>query len=154
MVRASIQLITALRKTADAIECSSAYQWGHMGACNCGFLAQEITHLRKDEIHTRAMRGHGDWTEQLTDYCATSGLPMDDIITDILSFGFDSDDLKHLERLSDARILQSLPVNERILRHNNKADVIKYMHAWADLLESELLRKIELPDLSIPHFIL
>jgi hypothetical protein len=34
-----------------------------MGACNCGFLAQEITHLRKAEIHSRAMQSTGDWNE-------------------------------------------------------------------------------------------
>lgn len=73
MARASFEIIQALRNTAQTISKSTTYQWGHMGLCNCGFLAQEITHLRKEQIHTRAMQRHGDWTEQLNDYCFTSG---------------------------------------------------------------------------------
>lgn len=154
MARASVSVITTLRKTADSIESSSTYQWGHMGACNCGFLAQEITRLRKDEIHNRAMNGHGDWTEQLNDYCPTSGLPMDELISKMIEFGFDSADLKHLERLSDKNILQLLPYEERFLKHNNKADVAKYLRTWANLLEAELLSEISLQDLITTQSIL
>lgn len=154
MAKASLELITILRKTADAIESSTSYQWGHMGSCNCGFLAQEITHLRKEEIHSRAMQGHGDWTEQLNDYCPTSGLLMDDLISNMFSFGFDMDDLKHLERLSDKKILETIPFEERHLKHNVKGDAIKYIKAWAMLLENELLATVKLPDLTQPVSIL
>lgn len=148
MAKATLPLISTLRKTAMALEGSENYQWGHMGACNCGFLAQQITHLKKNEIHEKAMMGRGDWSEQLNDYCPTSGLPMDDLISEMIAFGFDSDDLKHLERLSDARILHSLPVEERYLKHNCKTDVIKYLNTWANLLEAELLSQIKLPEIS------
>ena len=60
MAKASEDLIQSLRVTARNIERNSTYQWGHMGACNCGFLAQEVTKLTKDEIHRRAMERHGD----------------------------------------------------------------------------------------------
>jgi hypothetical protein len=145
MATASLPLVTALLKTADTLEASNHYQWGHMGSCNCGFLAQEITHLKKQDIHERAMRGHGDWTEQLNDYCPTSGLPMDDLISEMIAFGFDTDDLKHLERLSDPQVLQALPVEKRYLKHNIKADVVLYLRTWAKLMETELLNTIELP---------
>ncbi len=154
MAKASVDLITILRKTADTIESSSSYQWGHMGACNCGFLAQQITHLRKEEIHTRAMQGYGDWTEQLNDYCPTSGLLMDTLIAEIVAFGFDTDDLKHLERLSDQKILETIPFEHRNLLYNNKSDVVMYLRAWADLLEDELVTTITLPDLTQPISIL
>jgi hypothetical protein len=147
MAKASINIIAALRRTAEKLEQSAEYQWGHMGSCNCGFLAQEITRLRKDEIHARAMQRHGDWNEQLNDYCATSGLPMDELIGEMIAFGFDADDLKHLERLSDQRILQTLPLSERNLSHNVKADVTKYIRQWAAMLEQELLKKIDIADL-------
>ncbi len=146
MAKVNEAVIDALRKTASALSQSSIYQWGHMGACNCGFLAQEITLLRKEEIHRRAMQRYGDWNEQLMDYCPTSGLPMDDLISEMIAFGFDSEDLKHLEKLSDKTILQSLPIEERNLRHNYKADVIKYLHTWANLLEAKLLERIILPE--------
>jgi hypothetical protein len=115
-----------------------------MGLCNCGFLAQEITHFTKAEIHQRAMQRHGDWSEQLNDYCPTSGLPMDDLISELLAFGFDADDLRHLEKLSDGRVLRHIPLHERDLKHNLKKDVVKYLKTWATLLEDELLSKIKI----------
>ena len=154
MAKASIELIEILRNTANKLEQSQAYQWGHMGSCNCGFLAQGITHLRKDEIHTRAMQGYGDWTEQLNDYCPTSGLPMDDLISQMIAFGFDADDLKNLERLTDKRVLMQLPIEERNLQHNYKQDVVKYLRTWAVVLEEELLQKITLPNLNAQPTIL
>ena len=101
MAKISFELIQVIRQTAENIAQSPLYQWGHMGSCNCGFLAQEITRLNKDDIHFRAMQGYGDWNEQLNDYCPTSGLLMDDLISKMIAFGFDTDDLKHLEKLSN-----------------------------------------------------
>jgi hypothetical protein len=147
MAQPSIELITALKNTAAKLEKSNYYQWGHMGLCNCGFLTQEITSLTKEEIHTRAMQRHGDWTEQLNDYCPTSGLPIDQIIQKMLAFGFDAEDLKHLERLSSPMVLRALPVGERNLKQNVKADVVKYLRAWAGLLEEELLKKVSLSEI-------
>jgi len=141
-------LIQALRATAHNIESSSTYQWGHMGLCNCGFLAQQITSLSKEEIHKRAMQRHGDWSEQLNDYCPTSGLPMDNVIDELVAFGFTLSELKHLERLSSPTILQALPQEKRQLKHNVKEDVVTYLTTWATLLETSLLETISLQELS------
>lgn len=149
MTRNITSLISVLKNTAHALENSADYQWGHMGSCNCGFLAQQITKLRKDQIHTYAMQSYGDWNEQLNDYCPTSGLPMDGLISEMISFGFDADDLKNLERLSDQRILLMLSLEERNLRFNVKADVVKYLHAWVSLLEQELIVTVKLTELYI-----
>src|SRR5688572_29236021 len=146
MARPGYEILSVLQKTADHIQHSSSYQWGHMGLCNCGFLAQQISHLKKEEIHRRAMQRHGDWTEQLNDYCATSGLPMDDLISEMLSIGFDTDDLRHLERLSSPVVLRSMPPENRNLKHNVKEDVVKYLRVWAELIESQLLAEIALPE--------
>ncbi|MCB0488922.1 MAG: hypothetical protein KDC99_10620 [Cyclobacteriaceae bacterium] len=151
MARVRPEIIEVIRKTADKIRKSGDYQWGHMGACNCGFLAQEITSLSKREIHSFAMEGHGDWNEQLNDYCPTSGLKMDDLISDLLNFGFDIDDLKHLERLSDPKVLRQLPINKRNLKQNNKADVETYLTAMARMLEERLANKVNLVELLEPH---
>lgn len=145
MATPSLQIIQAIRTVAQKLEVSSNYQWGHMGVCNCGFLAQEVTKLTKEEIHGRAMQRHGDWSEQLNDYCPTSGLPMDDVISELIAFGFESDDLKHLERLSDQNILITLPFEERNLQFNIKSDVVKYMRTWANLLDEDLVRNIRIP---------
>lgn len=155
MARLKPELIEALRLTAKKMAASTDYQWGHMGSCNCGFLAQEITHLQKGEIHNRAMQRYGDWNEQLNDYCPTSGLLMDDVISQMLEFGFDVTDLKHLEKLSDPSILSLLPAESRYLKHNCKEDVVLYLQTWASKLENDLLEQIYLPaDLSTTASIL
>ncbi len=147
MAKASLKLIKALRNTAKTLGKSKNYQWGHMGSCNCGHLAQEITKLTKSEIHQRAMQKYGDWSDQLNDYCPSSGLLMDDLITELLGAGLDVDDLKYLEKLSDTEVLRTLPESCRYLSHNRRDDVVKYLKAWADLLEARLLDKVELPSL-------
>lgn len=144
MARIRAEVVIAIRNAAKNLRGSKQYQWGHMGACNCGFLAQEVLCISKEEIHRSAMTGRGDWNEQLNDYCPTSGLPMDILISKLLDFGFDADDLKHLEKLSDKRVLQRLALENRTLQKNIKADVVAYMESWADILEEELLQKIKL----------
>lgn len=146
MARATVEVIEALRNTASKLRSTQIYQWGHMGSCNCGFLAQEITSLKKEDIHLRAMHRYGDWSEQLNDYCPGSGLPMDDLISDMIAFGFDSDDLRDLERLSNPRILSAMTPGVE-LKYNKKEDVVLYLETWASLLEESLYEKIVLPAL-------
>ncbi len=137
MAKPTPTLIQALRATASKLEKSAQYQWGHMGSCNCGHLAQELTRLKPSEIHQRAMEKYGDWNEQLNDYCPTSGLLMDDLITEMLNAGLDTIDLKNLEKLSDTEVLRSLPANKRFLKHNVRDHVVLYLNAWASLLEKK-----------------
>lgn len=145
MARHTLSIIDLLRSTAKELEGCSDYQWGHMGSCNCGFLARKITGLTKDKIHAYAMQGSGNWSEQLTDYCPGSGLPMDELISEMIAFGFDSEDLHHLEHLSDRTILNVMPEGKKYPVRHLKADVILYLEAWANLLESRLLEEIRLP---------
>lgn len=145
MARPTPELINALRKTANNLKKGAPYQWGHMGGCNCGNLAQELTKLSKDEIHRYAMQRHGDWNEQAEDYCSTSQMPIDLLISEMLGAGLTLEDLKHLERLDDREILAQLPPEKRHLKHNVREDVVCYMNTWADLLEEQVLAKITLP---------
>jgi hypothetical protein len=145
MARPTPELIQALRQTAQKLKNGSPYQWGHMGGCNCGNLAQELTTLNKDQIHQYAMQRHGDWNEQTEEYCSTSQMPIDLLISEMLGAGLILEDLRHLERLGDRSVLQRIPINKRYLKHNVREDVITYMTTWADLLEEQLLEKITLP---------
>ncbi len=147
MAKPTVTLIEAIRQTARNLELNDSYQWGHMGSCNCGHLAQQLTRLSGKEIHTRAMEKHGDWSEQLNDYCPDSGLLMDDLISAMLECGLDTRDLAHLERLSDQEVLRTIPGYEKGLHHNVKSDVVRYMKAWASLLEDKLSENIKLPSL-------
>jgi hypothetical protein len=150
MARANAALIQAIRRTAEKLKKGNDYMWGHMGSCNCGNLAQEITQLTRADIHAYAMRGHGDWADQINDFCPTSGMPMDLLISEMLSAGLDREDLVHLERLSDQEVLRRLPLPERDLRHNYREDVVKYLMTWAFMLEDELVEKVNISDATEP----
>jgi hypothetical protein len=144
MARVSADLIAAFRRTINKLKNDAIYQWGHMGACNCGNLAQEITKLSKAEIHQYAMEKSGDWNEQLIDYCPTSGYPMDLMISKMIESGLTIDELKHLERLSDPKVLAHIPMPQRHqLKKNVKEHVVLYLEAWTDMLENEWLEKME-----------
>ncbi len=134
------ELILGIRKTIQKLKHGAPYQWGHMGACNCGNLAQELTHFTKGEIHSYAMQRHGDWNEQLIDYCPTSGLPMDLMVGKMLETGLTLDDLMHLEKLSDPEILSYIPAEKRQnISKNSKADLILYLEIWVKKLEEKWL---------------
>ena len=146
MANSSLKIIDALRKTASQLETGNRYEWGHMGSCNCGNLAQTITSFSRAEIQKYAIEKRGDWSEQLIDYCPTSGFPMDMIIEKMIDFGFTRQDLHHLEWLSDTSILNKIGIG--FLNRNLKSDTILYLKAWANLLEDELIDQIELPKLN------
>jgi hypothetical protein len=145
MATPTLILIEALRSTAKKIETGAPYMWGHMGACNCGNLAQQLTGFTKAEIHAFAMRGVGDWSEQVQEYCGGANAPLDLVIEKLLVAGLTQQDLISLERLSSDKVLEKLPIEKRYLSKNNKADVILYMKTWADSLEEELSQEVVLP---------
>lgn len=142
MARANIKLIKAIRKTARRLSRNAPYQWGHMGSCNCGHLAQEITRVSKADIHSFALHSEGSWTDQSRAYCSTSGLPMDLLISAMLDAGLMLEDLEYLEKLSDPKVLRRMDYPR--LRFNNREDVIRYMLTWAETLEEQLLDSIPL----------
>ena len=128
----------ALRVTARRIEKGDRYQWTHMGACNCGHLAQTVTLSSPREIHEMALMRAGDWSEQTREYCPTSGLPIDHVIESLLQLGATLGELRDLERLSNERILKRIPVERRReLSFRNPKDVALYMRTWATLLDEK-----------------
>lgn len=140
-----LQKIEVLRQTATRLAAGADYDWSHQGKCNCGHLVQTVTRLPKDRIHAFALEKAGDWSEKVIDYCPESGYPIDHIIATMLELGFSRDDLIHLERLSAKTVLAEIAAERLPLRHSRRHDVVIYLHAWADLLEEEMLQQIELP---------
>jgi hypothetical protein len=138
MARPNPELISAIENTFLNLSKGASYQWGHMGACNCGNLAQELTQLTKGEIHAYAMQRHGDWSEQILEFCPTSGYPMDLMIEKMLLAGLTLEDLKHLENLSDPEILAMMSKEKRnSISKNSKEDVIYYRQNRAKLLREK-----------------
>lgn len=135
MARASQALVIALRTTAARLDRGSPYQWGHFGKCNCGHLVETVCGLAPAKIHELAVDGTGDWEAIANAYCPTSGYPIDDVVTQLLALGLTTDDLGHLEKLDDPAVLDALPGGKRWLVRNERADVVAYLRAWADLLE-------------------
>lgn len=138
-------VIVSLRAAAMKLQSEDHYQWGHMGFCNCGYLAQEISGKQPQEIHKSALQKPGDWRDQLREYCPGSGLPMDEIISIMEDAGFSVQDLINLERLDDHSVLQR--VGRGTLSHNRKQDVIDYLNAWATICEEQWLGSVKLPNL-------
>ncbi len=146
MATPTVKLIHALRITASKMKKGAKYQWGHMGQCNCGNLAQEITKMTEAEIHQHALQTReGDWSEQTAEYCPISNLPMDVMVTKLLEVGLTVADLQNLEKLGDRNILKHIP--HRHLSHNVRNDVVLYMETWANLLEEQLLATIDFSEL-------
>jgi hypothetical protein len=138
MARPTVELVHALRATAARIESGAAYKWSHFGQCNCGNLAQTVTQLSPEEVYRAAFARSGDWGEQAREFCPVSGYPIDFVFSQLFAIGLAPEDVQRLERLSDRHVLARLGVTE--LRHNRREDVVEYMEAWADLLESSLAR--------------
>lgn len=145
MAKANLLLVEAFRTTAKNLRNGKPYEWGHMGNCNCGNLAQTLLNIDKKTIHEYALVGVGDWSEQVNDYCPTSGLHMNKMIFGLLEKGLSTEDLKNLEYLLDPLVLANLPENTHVLKNNNREDVALYLETWANLLENCILENIELP---------
>ena len=138
MAHPTPELVVALRRTAARLKDGVRYRWSHFAVCNCGNLAQTITDLSPDAIYEAAMERPGDWGEQAREYCATSGLAMDDIVGRILDLGMEKEDIRHLERLTHPHVLRAIPEERSPLKHTRREDTVLFMETWADLLEAKL----------------
>jgi hypothetical protein len=132
----SAPLVVALRTVALRLAQGAPFQWGHMGHCNCGHLAQVVTKRTAAEIHQSALlRSTGEWSEYANDYCP-SGALIDDVFEDLLTLGMSRQDIAHLEDLSDPDVVAA--VGRGHLRRNDRQDAIDYFRAYADLVERRL----------------
>ena len=128
-----------LRVTAERLREGAAYQWTHQGRCNCGHLAQTLTGLEGRAIHELALLAEGEWTDHISEYCDTSGLPVDELIREMLAFGLSLDELGDLERLAAPKVLRWLPHTQRHLNYRRREDVILYFETWAQVVDAEEL---------------
>ncbi|HEY3052121.1 MAG TPA: hypothetical protein VGK04_01895 [Thermoanaerobaculia bacterium] len=135
MASPNLELIRALRVTAERLAGDTTYQWGHMGMCNCGHLARAITGLTPAEIHASALERDGDWEQQAKDYCPTSGRMIDHVLAAMFSLGLHREDVKNLEKLADGDVIHRLG---RYPKRNRRDDVVDYMRTWADILEEKI----------------
>ena len=137
-------LYEVLLMTANRLENDSNYQWTHMGSCNCGHLAQTVTLHSAETLHEIALQKAGDWSEQVREYCPTSGYPLDHIIQTLLELGISQTELRDLERLANPKILTYVSKEKRrYLSYRKKSDVILYLRAWAKKVQKNSLVKTQ-----------
>lgn len=146
MAHPNIKLIEALREAAHNLRNGADYAWGNHGSCNCGHILQVVTHLTKREILEHAQTVFGEWTEIVEDYCGVSNAPAYLLVSKLEKLGLTPTDIHNLEYLEDRNVLENLPGGFRWLKRNVREDVIVYFETMAEMLEEELLKKIELPE--------
>lgn len=144
MAQPTIELIDALKETANRLRNGSQYAWGNHGACNCGNLVQVVTQFSPGEILRYAHQGVGEWTELAQEFCPVTKAPIDLIISKLVEIGLTPSDIHHIEYLTDREVLNHLPGGFRWLQRNNREDAIAYFETFADLLQEKLLADIQL----------
>lgn len=148
MAHPNIQLVNALREAAINLRNGADYAWGNHGSCNCGHVLQVVTKLNKKEILEHAQTSYGEWTEIAEEYCGITNAPAYLLISKLEKIGLTPTDIHNLEYLQDRKILENLPGGFRWLKRNVREDVIVYFETMAEMLEEELLKKIQLPKLN------
>ena len=131
-------LIDALRETAERLRKGSDYKWANFGLCNCGHLAQTVTHKSPKAIHEAALARAGDWGEQAREYCGSTGLEMDHILGALMALGLNHDDIHDIERLSNPAVLRRMGPTPIGGSHYDRSHAIRYFETWADILEEAL----------------
>lgn len=126
-----------LLKTIQRLSSKSKYQWTHQGNCNCGHVIQSLTGMSPGKIHNIALTGPGEWVDHAKKYCKTSGLPVDNLISKLLSIGIKIDDIAHLELLSDPNIIRYMPNSVKPLSYKKKEDLIYYLKTWKSILSAK-----------------
>ncbi len=143
MATPNIELINALRTTANNLKKGTTYAWGNHGSCNCGNLLQVVCNLSKEEVLKYAHQGIGEWTELSMEYCGVTNVPIDLLLHKLQEIGLTPSDIHHLEYLDNREILEQLPNGFKWLRKNDREDVILYFETFAEILENQLLNSIE-----------
>lgn len=147
MARANIELVNALRRTAERLDNGAHYEWGNPAACNCGHLARTVTELSQAELLGYARERQAEWGEIVVDSCPTSGMPIDWVIDRLVQLGLSHGDLAKLEDLEHSEVLERIPLERRRkLRRHRREDVVLYLRTWADVLAERLA-----PDALLAH---
>lgn len=150
MANPTIELVNALRGTANRLKNGAQYAWGNHGACNCGNLVQVVTELSAGEILRYAHQGTGEWTELAQEFCPATNAPIDLIISKLVDMGLTPTDIHHIEYLTDKEVLHNLAGGFRWLKRNKKEDAVAYFESFAYLLEEKLIQHIKVDINSLP----
>ncbi|TAF77443.1 MAG: hypothetical protein EAZ53_02625 [Bacteroidetes bacterium] len=145
MAYPNLKLIESLRKTATNLRNGAFYAWGNQGACNCGNLVQVVTNLTPKEIVQYVQQTSlGEWTEMAEEFCPITNAPINLLVAKLEALGLTTTDIHHLEYLNDTKVLKNLPGGFRYLNRNEREHAILYFETFAQMLENELLKNINI----------
>jgi hypothetical protein len=94
-------------------------------------------HPRPD-YGARLALDEGAWEPENVGACSATGTPLDAVLDRLYELGLTPDDVRNLERLGDSVVRRRLGTNTEHFAHHERDNVVKYLRAWADLLEEEL----------------
>lgn len=150
MAYPNLKLIESLRKTATNLRNGAFYAWGNQGACNCGNLVQVVTNLTPKEIVQYVQQTSlGEWTEMAEEFCPITNAPVNLLVAKLEALGLTTTDIHHLEYLNDTKVLKNLPGGFRYLNRNEREHAILYFETFAQMLESELLKNINIENVLV-----
>lgn len=150
MAYPNLKLIESLRKTATNLRNGAFYVWGNQGACNCGNLVQVVTNLTPKEIVQYVQQTSlGEWTEMAEEFCPITNAPVNLLVAKLEALGLTTTDIHHLEYLNDTKVLKNLPVGFRYLNRNEREHAILYFETFAQMLENELLKNINIENVLV-----
>lgn len=91
------QLILGLREAAQRLrEHPEQYNWLRGSDCNCGILAQAI--LGCESVKLVDMGLYASWTTMSKHgFCKTTGLPIVEVLRQLMAHGLEREDFKQLE---------------------------------------------------------
>lgn len=150
-------LLAAIEHAADDIEHGAPFEWGHVGRCTVGHIAQRLAAMSDREIVAAFEQTLDQWREHAAEYfdvaigdeplattesphqkCPQVGASMRRIYRLFHLAGLDAEDIGHLEFLSDPTVLAHIPPSRRArLRRNDARDVVLYLRTMAHLLRTE-----------------
>lgn len=141
-------LSVALREAARRIETGEvSYSWMNIARCNCGVLAQVLLGFDSKELEWRIFQGRGffgfsgTWGRNLEieAQCKATGLPLHEVLRSLIAAGLSTLDMAHLEGLSAyaIRCRAGLPSTDLFGDYSEAPNVIRYMRAWADMLDEQ-----------------
>lgn len=147
MAYPNLKLIESLRKTASNLKNGAFYTWGNQGACNCGNLVQVVTQFSAKEIVQYVQETSlGEWTEMAEEFCPITNAPVNMLVAKLEALGLSPTDIHHLEYLNNIKVLKNLPGGFRYLNRNERESAIVYFETFAQMLENELLKNINIDE--------
>lgn len=111
--------------------------WGEQAAARQR-KQKKVVPMVAPDYGDRIALDEGAWEPENIGACSATGNTLDFIFNELEKVGLSADDIRNLERLSDPQVRRRLGTNTVDYPHYKRENVIAYLRAWADELESKL----------------